>query len=89
MQLRSSSTRTSRVGVDPDVLRLDALKKEYKIACSHDAQWAMMYFLEDHTHEIREILVRLNTKYKDSILYPFTFPGISEVQEEEEGEGDV
>lgn len=84
MQLRSSSTRTSRVGVDPDVLQLAALKKEYEIACSHDAQWAMMYFLEDNTHKIREILKRLNAKNKNTILYPFTFPGISEVQEEEE-----
>lgn len=71
MQLRSSIP--SRTAVDPDVLQLAALKKEYKIACSHDAQWAMMYFLEDNTHKIREILKRLNAKYKDK---HFTFPGI-------------
>lgn len=72
MQLRSSKR------IDPDILRLTSLKKEYKIATSQDAQWAMMYFLEDNTHTIRQLLKQLNTKYKDSMLYPFTFPGISE-----------
>ena len=76
MQLRSSSSKNKTV-VDPDLLKLAALKKEYKIATQQDAQWAMMYFMEDHTEEIRELLVRLNTKYKHTILSPFTFPDIA------------
>ena len=77
MQLRSSSSSKNKTVVDPDVLKLAALKKEYKIATRQDAQWAMMYFMEDHTEEIRELLARLNTKYKHTILSPFTFPDIA------------
>jgi DNA-binding transcriptional MocR family regulator len=87
MNLRSSSTTQKKqmkgdVPEDPDIRRLAALKKEFNLATQQDAQWAMMYFLEDNTHTIRQLLVRLNAKYKHRRM--FTFPGISEVQEEDD-----
>lgn len=68
---KSDGRRSSTRSRDPDVIRLDELKTQYYVAASQDAQWAMMYFMEDYTHEIQELLARLATKGIHR-----TFPGI-------------
>ena len=68
---KSGGRRSSTRKRDPDVIRLDELETQYDEAASHDAQWAMMYFMEDNTHEIQELLARLATKGIHR-----TFPGI-------------
>ena len=54
-----------------DVIRLNQLKKMHKHAMNQDAQWELMYFIEDYTDEIREILARLTANGCHR-----TFPGI-------------
>ena len=56
---------------DPDVVRLNYLKKQYKLATNQDAQWAMMYFIEDYTDEIIGLLSRLRAKGRI-----YTFPDV-------------
>jgi hypothetical protein len=56
-----------------DMIRLADLKRQYKVACNQDAQWAMMHFIEDYTDEIRQILIRLH----DRGFTDVTFPGIT------------
>jgi hypothetical protein len=70
--LLSKMQHRNRHNKDPDMVRLNTLKKQDCIASTQAAKWAMMYFMEDYTDEIRNILIRLATKG----CYP-TFPGIS------------
>ena len=53
------------------MVHLNELKQQYCIAAKESAQWAMMYFMEDHSDEIRGILARLEANGRS-----VTFPGI-------------
>jgi hypothetical protein len=65
------SEENHRKTTNNDVIRLNQLKKMHEHAMNQDAQWELMYFIEDYTDEIREILARLKANGCHR-----TFPGI-------------